>query len=367
MTLPLRERVALEPRTTMGVGGPARYWITADREHTVVAALAWAQEKKVPVTPLGSGSNVIVADRGIEGLVLQVAIDRLDARPSKGSDEVLVDVGAGVQWDRLVGWAVQQGYAGIECLAGIPGLAGAAPIQNIGAYGQQVADCIQTVRVLDRTTGEAKEFSYEECQFDYRHSWFKGEAAERYIIVGLTLRLRSGGAPTVAYPELQQALTTAGQPSNLASVRQQVLALRAAKSMLVDEDDPNRRSVGSFFVNPIVPTAVADRIDAATDTQSSPEAVPRFPAPANYVKLPAAWLIERAGFPKGTTRDRVGLSPRHSLAIVNRGGASAADIVTFGAEIRAQVYGRFGVALEVEPQLLGFEPGELARLTGPLG
>lgn len=359
--LPLKEHQPLAERTTLAVGGPARYWLDAADGAMVVRALTWAADRALPVAVLGGGSNVLVADAGFPGLVLRLR-DGARQTASDG-DEVLVDVGAGHDWDELCAWAVDQGYAGLECLAGIPGDVGAAPIQNIGAYGQEVGSCLEQVEAIERATGKRVVIDRVGCDLGYRASAFKSLWAERYIIVAVRLRLRPGGEATVAYAGVERAL--GGQPPTLAAVRAAVLALRQEKSMVLSPDDENRRTAGSFFVNPTVTQAQAAAVaERAAPLLGAGETMPAHPTPDGQVKLAAAWLIERSGLSKGTARGPVGLSTRHCLAIVNRGGATAAEVMAFAVEVRARVTDRFGVTLEPEPRLIGFEPAETAGLLG---
>jgi UDP-N-acetylmuramate dehydrogenase len=354
-----REHVPLGPRTTLAIGGHARYLFEATSVDEVVAALGWAEARGLKVEVLGGGSNVLVADRGLDALVLRVGMSE---RTGQGVDW---RVAAGHDWDELVAWSVQQRLAGLECLSGIPGQVGAAPIQNVGAYGQEVGQIIERVELIERASGARIELDREACQFGYRDSLFKRGAVDRYVIVAVQLRFRRDGEPTMAYPELQRALAAeSGEPS-LARVRDTVVALRRNKSMVLDPADENRRSAGSFFVNPVLSQATAERVfERVAEQLGSDAQVPRYPAAAGAVKLPAAWLIERAGFAKGTRRGRVGISTRHSLALVNLGAATAAELLAFAAEIRDQVAERFGVTLHPEPRMLGFTPEELAPLTG---
>ncbi|MBW2452954.1 MAG: UDP-N-acetylmuramate dehydrogenase [Deltaproteobacteria bacterium] len=357
--LPLQEHPSLADRTTLAVGGPARYWLDAADSDTVVGALKWAEERDLPVAVLGGGSNVLVADRGFGGLVLRVRA--AERRTLPAGDDVLVDVGAGHDWDELTAWAVNQDLAGLECLAGIPGDVGAAPIQNVGAYGQEVGDCLVHVEAIERATGTQVVIDRASCALGYRQSVFKAAWADRYVVVGVRLRLRRGGEPGMAYPGVERAL--GGQRPTLKAVRAAVLALRKDKSMVLSTDDENRRSAGSFFVNPTVTDDRAHEVaELARQIVGPGESMPAHPSPDGRIKLSAAWLIERSGLPKGTVRGRVGLSTRHCLAIVNRGGATAAEVVAFAAEVRARVRDRFTVALEPEPRLIGFEPDETAAL-----
>jgi UDP-N-acetylmuramate dehydrogenase len=348
------EQVSLSERTTLCVGGPARFWFDAADALQVVAALAWADERGVPLDVLGGGSNVLAADRGVDGLVLRVRDAAIDCE--REGDDALIDVGAGMEWDALVAWSVARGYAGLECMSGIPGDVGAAPMQNVGAYGQEVSDTLEAVHAIDRRSGAAVTLAAEQCRFGYRDSAFKGALSGRYVVVGARFRLRVGGAPTIAYAELAGAVGASGAAPSVASVRDTVIALRRRKSMVLDASDDNHRSAGSFFVNPVVDAALADQL------ASSDETMPRYPAGDGRTKLAAAWLIEKAGMAKGTRRGQVGISSRHSLAIVNHGGATAADIVAFAIEVRRRVRERFGVTLQPEPRPLGFLPHEIEAL-----
>jgi UDP-N-acetylmuramate dehydrogenase len=363
----IQENVPLAPRTTLAAGGAARWLIEAASETEVAAALAWAGERALPTLVLGGGSNLLVADRGFDGLVLRVRVAGVQARPGP-SEIVEVEAGAGEPWDALVEHTVTSGWAGLECLSGIPGDVGATPIQNVGAYGQEVADTLVRVRVIDRKSGNAADLSREACRLGYRDSVFKREAKDRWIVVAVTFALRPGGAPALRYAELARRFTAGASPS-LREVREAVVALRRSKSMVLDPADENGRSAGSFFMNPTLDPAAAERTRErvrAASVLAPGEAMPEFPAAEGRVKLSAAWLIERAGFRKGTGEGRVGISTRHTLAIVNRGGATAAEIVAFARGVREGVYDRFGVALAAEPVLVGFAPGETEGLTGAL-
>ena len=364
MGIAFQENVPLAPLTTLAAGGPARWLAEATTEAEVAAALAWAGERALPTLVLGGGSNLLVADRGFDGLVLPVRVAGVRARPGPGG-AVEVEAGAGERWDALVERCVASGWAGVECLSGIPGEVGATPIQNVGAYGQEVADTLVSVRAIDRATGRAADLDREACGFGYRDSVFKREARDRWVVVAVTFALRPGGAPSLRYAELARRFPPGADPS-LGEVREAVIALRRGKSMVLDPADENGRSAGSFFMNPTLDAAAADlareRVRAA-GVLAPGEAMPEFPAAGGRVKLSAAWLIERAGFRKGAGEGRVGISTKHALAIVNRGGASAAEIVAFAQRVREGVRDRFGVALAAEPVLVGFEPGETEGLT----
>jgi UDP-N-acetylmuramate dehydrogenase len=360
----LRPQVALASLTTLGVGGEARFFLDAGSEEQLDAALDWAHKRGLSVTVLGGGSNVLVSDRGVDGLVVRVRIRGIDERdlPGDGS-KVLCEVGAGEELDRVVVHAIESGYGGLECLSGIPGYAGATPIQNVGAYGQEIADTVVAVRAMDRATRKVEVFDNPSCRFTYRSSMFKEEQRDRYVILTVTLALAHEGVPSVHYPEIVRELSLrGGDPGSLADVRRVVLAVRRSKSMVIDEADPNHRSAGSFFVNPMVTVEQADEIEQrARAAGLEVQPMPRYPV-GERVKLSAAWLIERAGFVKGTFEGAVGISTRHALAIVNRGGATAAEILGFARRVRVAVVERFGVALAVEPVLIGFSDEEAAPL-----
>jgi UDP-N-acetylmuramate dehydrogenase len=265
---------------------------------------------------------------------------------------VRVSVGAGEIWDEVVARTVDENLAGLECLSGIPGTAGATPIQNVGAYGQQVSDVIREVRVIDRVTLETRSMCVADCGFGYRTSSFR-IAPDRYVVLGAVFELRPGGAPTLEYPELVRKLDVTGTTPSVSDVREAVVELRRAKSMTIEAGDPNRRSVGSFFVNPVIAEdAVPDLAESASVDDDE---VPRFPSDNGLVKIPAAWLVEHSGFRKGLRRGGVGISSRHSLALVHHGGATTEELVALAREIRRGVRSRFGIDLKPEPRFLGFD------------
>jgi len=356
-----REYVALQPFSTLGVGGPARWFITAERMDDVAAAHRWAEERRVPLFVLGGGSNLVIADEGFNGLVVHISLLGVDHTPRSG--DMLVAAGAGESWDRLVEMTVKGGLAGIECLSGIPGTVGGTPVQNVGAYGQDVSQTIDRLIVYDTLEHRTRTLPAADCGFSYRMSRFKGADAGRFVICGVAFRLRQG-PPTTAYADIDGYLkrNQISAPT-LADVRRAVLDIRAAKGMVIDVADMDTRSVGSFFMNPIVPIEVRDRIAAA-----SGESVPGYASGGTHVKIPAAWLIERAGFNKGYDGGTVAISTKHPLAIVNRGGATARDIVRFASKVKRGVNERFGVWLRPEPVFVGFSTDpDVAYLkrTGP--
>jgi len=334
----IRESVSLAPLTTLGLGGAARFFAEIADASQIASALAWAKERDLPAFILGGGSNLVVADEGFPGLVLHMRTR--GRRWFEEGGEVRVEVAAGEDWDDLVADAVARNAAGVECLSGIPGSAGASPVQNVGAYGQEVASAIRSVRVLERASFQIRQLDADACGFGYRDSAFKREP-DRQVILSVTLRLVPGGAPSLRYPELAAALP--GRPS-LADVRQSVLALRRKKAMLLDDRDPNRRSAGSFFVNPVVSADVAALL---------PADAPRFPLPDGRCKLAAGWLIEHAGLGKGFRMGPVGISSQHALALVHHGGGSTADLLRLARHVHRSVLDRFGIALVPEPVFLG--------------
>jgi UDP-N-acetylmuramate dehydrogenase len=352
VAIEIRDNIPLAPLTTLELGGRARHFVDAADDETVAEGLRWAESRRLPIAILGGGSNLVVADAGFPGLVIRIGTRGRGFE--RGPTEVAVTAAAGELWDDLVAETVARDLAGLECLSGIPGLVGATPIQNVGAYGQEVADTIRSVRVLERGNGQIRELAPADCAFAYRDSRFKREP-ERFVVLVVTFGLRPGGAPTLRYRELAEALSGTAKPS-LAEVRSTVLALRRKKSMVVVEGDPNRRSVGSFFTNPILPAAEAAEVTTrarASGVLTDDADLPRWPADGGRVKLSAGWLIEHAGFGKGLRRGPVGLSSAHPLALVHHGGGSAGALVDLAREIRDTVRTRFGVTLVPEPTFLG--------------
>jgi len=341
--LTIRESVPLAPFTTLGIGGPARYFAEAATEDEVADAVAWARERGLPLFVLGGGSNLLVRDAGFEGLVLHISLCGIE-HDGNG----LFEVAAGEIWDAFVDLALALDMAGIECLAGIPGSVGGTPVQNVGAYGQEVAETIESVRALDRSTGVWTTLPHRECRFRYRESLFNTDEPNRYIVTNVRFRLRPRGVPSLRYAELQRAL--AHRNPSLAEVATAVRELRRRKGMLLVPGDPDCRSAGSFFKNPVVSAEELPRIAAAAGV--APTEIPQWAAAGHRIKLPAAWLLERAGFRKGFADGAAGLSTRHTLALVNRGDATCADMERLQNHIIAAVFDKFGLTLEREPVLL---------------
>jgi UDP-N-acetylmuramate dehydrogenase len=329
--------VPLAGLTTLRLGGPAARLVIAETDDEVVETVRAADARGEPLLVLGGGSNRVVTDAGFDGTVLQVDTRGVAVAPVP---EHALQVEAGVDWDHVVALAVDEGYAGIEALSGIPGRVGAAPIQNIGAYGQELAESIGWVRALDRSTGDVVLLGPDECGFGYRDSLFKRSA--RYVVLAVALALEHNrlGRP-VQYAELARRLgVEVGERVPAADVRAAVLELRRAKGMVLDPADHDTWSAGSFFTNPLLSAEEAARL---------PADAPRWPAADGRVKASAAWLIERAGFGKGYGHGPVQVSGKHTLALTNRGGASADDLLALAREIRAGVLDRFGVTLVNEP------------------
>jgi len=321
--------VELAALTTLRVGGPAASFVEARTEDELIDAARDA------ALVMAGGSNLVVADGGVSGRVVRIATRSVER------DGTRLTVAAGEDWDALVARCVAEGLQGFECLSGIPGSVGATPIQNVGAYGQEVAETVVSVRVFDRETGRVEVMSPAECGFGYRTSVFKYH--DRRVVLSVTFELREATeSGPLRYAELARALDIpAGGTAPLADVREAVLALRRAKGMVIDAADPDSVSAGSFFTNPILATA--------------PEGAPAWPEADGWVKTSAAWLIERAGFHKGYGNGRVGISTKHTLALVNRGGASTAELMALAHEIAGGVEDRFGIALHPEPVLVGHD------------
>jgi len=342
--LEIREDVALAPLTTFGVGGAARFFAVAKGEPDVAYAAAWAAEHGLPLFVLGGGSNLLVRDEGFDGLVLQMGIAGIEDR-----GEGLFAVGPGESWDGFVQQMADTGYAGVECLAGIPGSVGGTPVQNVGAYGQEVSETIESVRAFDRSAGDFVELAKEECRFRYRQSRFNTEEPGRFIVTEARFRLRPGGAPTLKYAELKERVGTGTLPS-LSEVARTVREIRRCKGMLLVAGDAENHTAGSFFKNPVVETEMLAPIAAAAGI--AVEKVPHWPTGEGQIKIPAAWLLERAGFVKGWGEGSVGISSRHTLALVNRGGASFEDVERVRSEIVDGVWQKFGIRLEREPVVM---------------
>ncbi len=341
-----RANVPLAPLTTLRLGGPARRLVTAYDEASVVEVVRSCDDAGEPVLVLGGGSNVVLPDDGFAGTVVRVAVHGLSV--DQEGDRVSLTAAAGEEWESFVGLCVADRLAGIEALSGIPGLVGASPVQNIGAYGQDVAQTVTRVRAYDRVAREVVELTAEQCAFSYRHSAFKAEPG-RWVVLAVTFGLTSSElSMPVGYAELARTLgVEVGERAPLGEVREAVLALRRGKGMVLDAADPDTRSAGSFFTNPLL------RDDQLAGLRERAPQVPTWPEPDGRTKVSAAWLIERSGFGKGHFDGPAGISSKHTLALVNRGGATTADLRRVAAAVRDGVRERFGVELVPEPVWVG--------------
>lgn len=345
----IQENVPLAPYTTLQVGGPARFFIEAKSEDEIREALLFARERGLEIFVLGGGSNLVVADAGWPGVILKIGISGIATHVKDGKR--IFTAGAGEDWDNFVAFAVKQNCAGIECMSGIPGTVGGTPVQNVGAYGQEVKETIVSVRALDTITLELRDMAAADCGFAYRTSIFNTSEKGRYIVTQVSYALVPDGNPKIEYADLKRYFTERSAPT-LKQLRDAVRSIRSTKGMLISADDEDSRSAGSFFKNPIVLQAEYERIAALPACKD--QRPPSFPAPAGTVKISAAWLVERSGFQRGYTDGRIGISRKHSLAIVNRGGATAADVVRLKNRVQEGVFQAFGVRLEPEPVFVGF-------------
>jgi UDP-N-acetylmuramate dehydrogenase len=346
----ITENVALAPLTTLRVGGSARYFIEATNTAEVSQAVEFSKSADLPLFILGGGSNLVISDAGWPGLVLKVGITGINHR--HGHDEVIFEAGAGEDWDKFVGMVVAHNIAGIECLSGIPGSVGAAPVQNVGAYGQEVSNTIDSVVALDLRDGEVHELSNEECGFSYRTSIFNTSERGRYIILQVNYSLNHGADAYIAYADLKKYFAGWSEKPALANVRDAVRKIRAGKGMLITAGDDDCRSAGSFFKNPILSADQYQALTARADAKNLQ--IPSYPALDVQKKVSAAWLVEHSGFSRGYGSGPVGISRKHALAIVNRGNATAADIVAFKEDIQQRVEEIWGILLEPEPVFVGF-------------
>jgi UDP-N-acetylmuramate dehydrogenase len=338
----VREEVPLAAYTTFGIGGPARWFVEATDEKQVVEAVRLAREKNAPLFVLGGGSNLLVADEGFPGVVLHVALKAIEQNGNQ------FRAAAGENWDNFVSMAIERGFGGIECLAGIPGTAGGTPVQNVGAYGQEVSSTIVSVRVLDVKSLNYSELPAATCGFSYRRSILNSTHRDRFVVTRVDYRLRPNAFPVLQYPDLKKYFQGRTGIPSLQEAAAAVREIRQSKGMLLVEGDPDSRSAGSFFRNPVIGQAAYDGIVARAKGP-----VPQFPATAGMVKIPAGWLVEQSGFHKGYALGAAGISSRHTLALINRGGATAADIAALRDLIVGTVEKRFGIHLEPEPVWLG--------------
>src|SRR5208283_1878566 len=353
-TMTIQENVPLAPLTTLQVGGAARFFAELRREDEVREAVQVAKRRELPLFVLGGGSNLVVADSGWPGLMLKIAIGGIASPTTNDTtgNAVLFSVGAGVNWDDFVAQAVVQNCAGVECLSGIPGSVGGTPVQNVGAYGQEVGDTIESVRALDLKEDRVVVLPKPACGFRYRTSIFSSSERGRYIILRVNYRLKRGGAPSLHYADLQKHFAERKTPPSLAEVREAVRAIRRVKGMLLVPGDEDCRSAGSFFKNPVL--SEEQFRDLAERALSKGIEIPSYPALDKQRKVSAAWLVEHSGFSKGYAAGAAGISHKHALALINRGNAHASDIVALKDKIQHGVQEAWGIQLEPEPVFVGF-------------
>lgn len=343
----LHYNVPMKELTTFEIGGPAACLATPRTLAELEEVCLYAREQNLPLYPLGDGSNILASDQGFDGVLVRCencAISILE----HSEQATLVRAEAGLPWDELVAFTVEHDFAGIECLSGIPGRVGSAPVQNIGAYGQEVANTISTVDVMDLSDGSLHTIPAADCAFGYRSSKFKGEWRGRYIITAVSFLLTLHGLPSIRYGDLHDYLAERTSPATLPDIRQAVLTIRRRKSMTYNPENPNHRSAGSFFLNPSVPTARAEELRALYAD------MPVYPSTPGNSKLSAAWLLEHSGFSKGYTLGHAGLSTHHVLALINNGAATASEILALSQQICDAVSAKFDINLKPEPNLLGF-------------
>jgi UDP-N-acetylmuramate dehydrogenase len=347
----LREDIPLAPLTTLRIGGSARFLVEAESSAEVEEAVAFAHSRNLPLFVLGGGSNLVVADAGWPGLVLKVAIAGIEIQPGSGDSRTLFEAGAGESWDEFVAQAVGLNCAGIECLSGIPGSVGGTPVQNVGAYGQEVGDTIESVEVFDLKDGQLRELCREACGFTYRSSIFNTTERGRFIILRVVYALTPGGRPHIEYADLKRHFQERGSSPTLAETRAAVRQIRSRKGMLIIEGDPDCRSAGSFFKNPVVSAEQHDELSRRAATKTL--VLPSYPALEKTHKVAAAWLVEHSGFSRGYRLGNVGISSKHALAIVNLGGATAAEVLALKNQIQQRVEQTWGIRLEPEPVFVG--------------
>jgi UDP-N-acetylmuramate dehydrogenase len=349
----LEEHIPLAPLTTFRIGGLARYFVAAKSEEEIQEAVAWAQSRALSLFVLGGGSNLLIADAGWPGLVLKIAIAGIRRRSEQNEhSKALFDVGAGEPWDKFVSEAVRARCAGIECLSGIPGSVGGTPVQNVGAYGQEVSETIESVQVLDLNDGQVRTLWPAACEFGYRASIFNTTERGRFIVLRVTYALTPEGNPRIAYADLKRHFNGRETPPNLAETREAVRHIRALKGMLITPGDPDCQSAGSFFKNPVLSEEQHENLKKRAALRGL--ILPSYPALESRKKVSAAWLVEHSGFAKGFGSGHVGISRRHALAIVNRGGATAAEVLALKEQIQQRVEEIWGVRLEPEPVMVGF-------------
>lgn len=347
----IQANVELKDLTTLKIGGAARFFVSTETEEEVVEAVKFADENDLQIFVLGGGSNVLISDKGFDGLVLQINLRGIEVEKEDG-DEVIVSAKAGEDWDEFVKFCVEKNLAGIECLSGIPGFVGGTPIQNVGAYGQEVSETITRVKAFDRKSKEILTLNNDECKFTYRASIFNTTDKNRFIVLQVNYKLKKNGDPKIVYKDLIQFFDA--KNPDLQETREAVCRIRREKAMLVRQGGLDAQSAGSFFKNPIVSKSQFEKV-SETAKKANFGDVPNFKADGENVKIPAAWLIEKSGFHKGFQKGNAGLSTKHTLALTNRGDATAAEIIALKDEIQRKVLEIFGIELKTEPIFVGFE------------
>lgn len=348
------ENIPLAPLTTFQVGGTARFFVEAHTEQEAKDALAYAAEHKLPLFVLGGGSNLVVSDSGWPGLVMKISLAGVEFEGD--IQKMRFQSGAGESWDNLVALTVSKNCGGLECLSGIPGTVGGTPVQNVGAYGQEVSETISWVKALEIATGKTRELRNADCGFAYRTSMFNTTHRDQYIVLEVAYLLHRNTEPKIEYGDLKKFFANSSTIPTLQQVRDAVRSIRQSKAMLIVQGDEDSQSAGSFFKNPVVTQAEADRVQALAEKYAPGKPLPRYPVGdgEGHIKLAAAWLVEQSGFHKGYGTGPVGISRKHTLAIVNRGGATAKDILALKNEIQKKVLDMWGVELQPEPVFVGF-------------
>ena len=354
ISLVLQKDVMLSDYTTIGLGGPAGFFLQCENTGDIISGLKYASENNLPVQVLSGGSNIIFPDKGYEGLIIKIATKGIEI--NEEGNNVHIKVKAGEVWDDVVRLCCERELTGVECLSGIPGSTGATPVQNVGAYGQEVRDAIEYVTAIDRKTLEIVNFRKAECNFGYRQSRFKNEDKDRFIIAEVLFRFNKNIQPVIKYPELQKFIESKKYPGNeyslkdkLTQIRNAVLELRKGKSMIIDSNDPNSRSCGSFFMNPELNEEDFERFLERVKNINKDQ-IPVFRSGDKY-KISAAWLIENSGFHKGYKKGGVGISEKHSLALVNIQGTTG-ELLNLSSEIMIKVFDKTGIKLKTEPVII---------------
>ncbi len=351
----IKESYPLKELTTFKIGGPARYFTEVTNEHEVAEALAFAKGLNLDIFTLGGGSNLLISDNGFPGLVINNKIKGLASR--RNGDGILVTANAGHDWDAFTKFCTEHNWQGVECLSGIPGTVGAAPVQNIGAYGQNAENVVEEVRAIDISTGAPAILDSRECKFGYRKSIFNTSASGRYIITGVTFRLAASAYPNVTHHDLKRYFSSTANIT-LAQVRDAVLNIRSTKGLLVLNGYERLNSAGSFFKNPVVSGDLFERVEKTVRDMGGC-ANWYWPQPSGEVKISAACLIQTAGFIRGYRTGNVGISPWHTLALINYGNATACEVIAFARQVQEQVREKFCITLKPEVQCIGIQPAAL--------